>query len=225
MVSVGRLKSAFLKAVTKPIGTRGYKTKRREIFLTLTDFGFLGVFFTTKDYGYLGTILEYCVRHDIVSDTLFRATEIRGWGGWEGKALEQLKKEMREDPTFSMSYNAIIGRQEHTTDDITTEEEIPDLCKRWLQRYDETADQFFSKFSNINTVASMYENDDPFLAKLFNSDMHAAVGHGVATLHAVRGLEAARAYAKRHEKMMTQTNKVYGDIILAAPSPKDRKES
>lgn len=225
MSSVAKLRSIFLKAIAKPIGTRGYKIKRQAMFLNPTDFGYVGIRFTTKDYGYLGTILEYCVRHDIVSDTFNRATEKMGWGGWEGKALEQLKKDMREGLTFYISYNAIIGQEEHTTDDITTEEEVPDLCKRWMQRYDETADQFFSRFSNIDTVAVMYENDDPFLGKLFNGDDHADVCYGIATLHAVRGLEAARAYAKRHEKMMTHTNKRYGDIILAMPSRKEERES
>jgi hypothetical protein len=45
MSSVAQLKSAFLKAMTKPIKARGYEAKRRDMFLTATDFGNVGVRF------------------------------------------------------------------------------------------------------------------------------------------------------------------------------------
>ena len=175
-----KLKSSFFKAIEPSIKTRGYETKRQNMFFTPTDFGYVGVRFLTYGYGNLGTILEYCVRHDIVSDTFYRATETRGWEGWEGKRLEDLKKSYREDETYSMSYNAIVGQKEYTKDEITTEAEIPDLCMRWLQRYDETADQIFSRFTKIDTIVDMFEKDDPFLKMLFNNDFHKAVGRGVA---------------------------------------------
>ena len=174
------LKSAFFKAIAPSIKTRGYTIKRGNMFLTPTDFGYVGVRFLTYDYGYLGTILEYCVRHDIVSDAFYRANESWGWQRWEGEALESLKKKMRESITFCMSYNSIVRQKEYTKDEITTEAEIPDLCMRWLQRYDETADQFFSRFTKIDTIVDMFEKDDPFLKMLFNNDFHKAVGRGVA---------------------------------------------
>lgn len=225
MFGVKKLRAAFLQAMATPMKIRGYAVKRQEMFLSPTVFGYVGVRFVTADYNCLGTSLEYCVRHDVVNDTFDRATEVMGWTGWEGKALDKLKKDLQQCPSFRMSHNAIVGQKEHTTDDIRTEAEIQSLCKRWVERYDESADQFFSRFTNIETVADMYLNDDPFLAKLFNSDFHATVVHGVATLHAVRGVEAAKAYAKRHEKQMTHSNKRYGDIILGTPSPKDKEKS
>ena len=183
-----------------------YGTQRRDLFLSPTDFGYVGIRFVSKDYGYFGTMMEFCVRHDIVNDAFNRATEaMGGWGGWKGKALDELKKDLGESESFRMSYNAIVGNKEHTTDDIKAEEEIPAVCERWLKKCDETADRFFSRFTNIETIADMFVIDDPFLHKLFNSDFHRTVGHGVATLRAVRGLEAANIYAKRHEQQMTGT--------------------
>jgi len=209
------MKSLLLKTLAEPMRDRAYTKKRGELFFTPTQYGYYGTRFPTKDYMHMESHLEFCVRHSVVNDVCDQVIEKSGgWPGWNGNALEVLKRQMKETETFMMSWNGLVGQQEHSGETTWEESEIAELCARLLKRHDETADLFFSQFSSLSNIADMYERDDPFLWKLSYGDKYAVAYNGLVSLYASGRIFAAKTYADRHEALFTGTNKTGADILL-----------
>ncbi len=215
MSSVRALKSLLFKTLAGPMRDRAYTKKRGDLFFKPTQYGYYGTRFPTKDYVHMESHVEFCVRHSAVNDVYELVIERSGgWPGWSGKALDDLKKQMKEAETFMMSWNGLVGRQEHSGLAISEESEVPELCNRLLERHDETAHAFFSQFTSLSAIADMYELDDPFLWKLYYGDKHAVAYNGLVSLYACGRIQAAKYYVDRHAKLFTGTNRSYADILL-----------
>lgn len=163
--------------------------------------------------------MDCLVRHDSLHLPEDFVTYSMGFEGWEGKNLQNLKRDIAENSSFGVSWNALAGIKEHTTDNITTLDEVPLLCDRWIERFDSTQHDFFSRVDSIEKIAVMFESEDPFLDKLNYQSWDSTFMVGFLALYVARGYDAAKLFSEKHAKYVRHSNKTYVEGILSAKYP------
>jgi hypothetical protein len=210
MPSFAKMRRRIEQELNQRFSQIGFPKTKAGGYIKSNEHGYRGVSFNINDYGDVATRMNLLLRFDQVERSLDLCEVQLDWV--DPRALATI---LETRPTFTCSYEQLVGIPDWTFETISSEAEIPALCDLWLDRFQQVGPPYFGKYGDLQIIAKMVRSDDPHLVYLCAEEGMRYLT-GACVIHAVDGHEALVEYVRQHDRKFIGMFRDMVDRLVAA---------